>query len=356
MAPSMEPRLRSRGSSALALVASLKRGPFNGAAAAKPRKRRPTGPGDRCALPPSMEPRLRSRGSGTVTDTLSPVSTLQWSRSCEAAEAARSSGSASGSTTFNGAAAAKPRKRTRQDAGHREQRPSMELRLRSRGSLKVVGLTSAPCVPSMEPRLRSRGSDPHDERRQARMVAVPSMEPRLRSRGSRSRSVLFRLVRMPSLQWSRGCEAAEAPALRPSKYPGDDAAFNGAAAAKPRKPVTRAVPPRFEIRPFNGAAAAKPRKPGGAGDFLGFFPLQWSRGCEAAEARTRLTGQSNSTTFNGAAAAKPRKRAIESDLRPRVAPSMEPRLRSRGSFQPAPQTDTPAFLQWSRGCEAAEAS
>ena len=298
-----------------------------------------------------MEPRLRSRGSGTVTDTLSPVSTLQWSRSCEAAEAARSSGSASGSTTFNGAAAAKPRKRTRQDAGHREQRPSMELRLRSRGSLKVVGLTSAPCVPSMEPRLRSRGSDPHDERRQARMVAVPSMEPRLRSRGSEVGGAARLVHAVPSMEprlRSRGSlpAASSIPVyVRPSMEP----------RLRSRGSRSACVPPRANP-PFNGAAAAKPRKPGGAGDFLGFFPLQWSRGCEAAEARTRLTGQSNSTTFNGAAAAKPRKRAIESDLRPRVAPSMEPRLRSRGSFQPAPQTDTPAFLQWSRGCEAAEAS
>ena len=87
--------------------------PFNGAAAAKPRKRL-------CGLVPllprhpSMEPRLRSRGSERAADYQSGYGSLQWSRGCEAAEATlrwRPLDETKPKATFNGAAAAKPRKR-----------------------------------------------------------------------------------------------------------------------------------------------------------------------------------------------------------------------------------------------------
>ena len=193
----MEPRLRSRGSSYPASGDWLepRQAPFNGAAAAKPRKRY--------------------------------VVHLQFLRNGVA-------------TTFNGAAAAKPRKRRFVDGSSDERwgRPSMEPRLRSRGSMKlnVDGLT-------------------------------------------------------------------------------DMSTFNGAAAAKPRK---------LDTRQAAGVACVK--------------LLQWSRGCEAAEAAMTIVAR------------QPRCAAI---------PSMEPRLRSRGSdavyLAETPATTRYQGLQWSRGCEAAEA-
>ena len=85
--------------------------------------------------------------------------------------------------------------------------------------------------------------------------------------------------------------------------------FNGAAAAKPRKPESL-VRRDAECRPFNGAAAAKPRKLGVQAEAGGTaVHLQWSRGCEAAEARILSVALEYSRRpFNGAAAAKPRKR------------------------------------------------
>ena len=107
---------------------------------------------------PSMEPRLRSRGSPPVVSQEPGSSALQWSRGCEAAEARYLGLTNSASPTFNGAAAAKPRKLG-----------------------GVLGADDGP-VPSMEPRLRSRGS--LHKRRRHREELTPSMEPRLRSRGS----------------------------------------------------------------------------------------------------------------------------------------------------------------------------
>ena len=157
---------------------------FNGAAAAKPRKRGFVGDLDRAGLP-SMEPRLRSRGSRMRSKPSGAVRCLQWSRGCEAAEACRTGEGCRRHGTFNGAAAAKPRKLVVEQ-----------------GSLSGIR-------PSMEPRLRSRGSP--DKAIASIPATRPSMEPRLRSRGSSVTTSIFSVG--ISLQWSRGCEAAEARSL-----------------------------------------------------------------------------------------------------------------------------------------------
>ena len=179
-----------------------------------------------------------------------------------------------------------------------------------------------------------------------RHFPAPSMEPRLRSRGSRSPGRNVSLY--AHLQWSRGCEAAEAPAASCSA--GSDSSFNGAAEAEklgvdPCQVVDlqwsrgceaaeagAMARPTSASTPFNGAAAAKPRKPMGR-----------AAGC----CRTR--------SFNGAAAAKPRKLSHRHVSEHPHVPSMEPRLRSRGSCEPDPYRGGRLVLQWSRGCEAAEA-
>ena len=152
-----------------------------------------------------MEPRLRSRGSVTAIALVGLAIYLQWSRGCEAAEASGWQRCARRRRSFNGAAAAKPRKRLG----------------------RVARLLHD--VPSMEPRLRSRGS--HQDRVLRHPRRRPSMEPRLRSRGSPAPGDTSSTG--VTLQWSRGCEAAEATHrfLREALL----LPFNGAAAAKPRK-------------------------------------------------------------------------------------------------------------------------
>ena len=375
--PSMEPRLRSRGSSATGMHPPARRDAFNGAAAAKPRKPN-TETGQWDPIRPSMEPRLRSRGSVEVDADHEYESVLQWSRGCEAAEARltelrwdlarlpsmeprlRSRGSprhragvagrtcpfngaaaakprklvgglpslAGGYTglqwsrgceaaeaparmsgrakrrSFNGAAAAKPRKRRRRDDTLGRRAPSMEPRLRSRGSPTSNLDPTIHNGPSMEPRLRSRGSP--TLRVRVRLVP-PSMEPRLRSRGSVATTTIRLLSPVP--------------------------AFNGAAAAKPRKPIA--------VRPARSGRAPS------------MEPRLRSRG---SSSRARPVG-SRRRSFNGAAAAKPRKLVAQVAIRGwRRGPSMEPRLRSRGSARAGASWSIGlAGLQWSRGCEAAEA-
>ena len=296
LAPSMEPRLRSRGSDGDTATCTVKRNlqwsrgceaaeaslggaarrrprSFNGAAAAKPRKlvgdasdnitgalqwsrgceaaeadnqvrvlgyvghlqwsrgceaaeARPTGPGDRCALPPSMEPRLRSRGSASPEPATVPARTLQWSRGCEAAEA----------------------------TWHR---------------------TSGSWMRCLQ---WSRGCEAAEARRNG--VACRRGACLQWSRGSTPKAV--RAVYDINLQWSRGCEAAEA--RQPARWRTASSAFNGAAAAKPRKLGKTPVFIRWAVS------------------------LQWSRGCEAAEASGCARLLASPLTFNGAAAAKPRKR------------------------------------------------
>ena len=274
---------------------------------------------------PSMEPRLRSRGSDwqmRYSVRRSTARRLQWSRGCEAAEAwnmcrspTRSSVS---STTFNGAAAAKPRKR------------STGVPRSLHGHSSFNGAAAA------KPRKLSKG-----RLASVRFDELPSMEP--------------------------PAKPAEAPLIPCSGIVGRAMAFNGAAAAKPRKHARRAghrrqrrsapsMEPRLRSRgsclmpvwqevtlriPFNGAAAAKPRKLGRQSrrdvDGRDQPALQWSRGCEAAEARATAAGPGATIpirAFNGAAAAKPRKHPDASaviGVRTTSCPSMEPRLRSRGS-------------------------
>ena len=203
------------------------------------------------------------------------------------------------------------------------------------------------------------------------------------------------------LQWSRGCEAAEASVQR--RGPATGRPFNGAAAAKPRKPrltSSRSTPRRS----FNGAAAAKPRKHAETDVFCSALLLQWSRGCEAAEAYPgenhvfdRIISLQWSRGCEAAEASMSHARrmadsflqwsrgceaaeatfpfALDAQVgnlqwsrgceaaearggrpdRHGDGPSMEPRLRSRGSL-PCRQCGGPTSrLQWSRGCEAAEA-
>ena len=179
------------------------------------------------------------------------------------------------------------------------------------------------------------------------------MEPRLRSRGSSA---------------IRGCYDRQR-------------SFNGAAAAKPRKPVSDGVPHAVALvlQWSRGCEAAEARLGRGAPcgrarpsmeprlRSRGSRPwthhnhelvtcLQWSRGCEAAEARYWLRYREASAPFNGAAAAKPRKLEPAAPVVKATPPSMEPRLRSRGSASGPAVLSSPASLQWSRGCEAAEAS
>ena len=208
--------------------------PFNGAAAAKPRKRQ-------------------------TVDQVRAQLCLQWSRGCEAAEAARARPMACRLSPFNGAAAAKPRKHRRWNFYRHCSLPSMEPRLRSRGSFFGHDNSQDNYDPSMEPRLRSRGSlCPGDARRQGDL----------------------------RLQWSRGCEAAEALENRP------DSIGSMAPSMEPRlrsRGSTLAKPPMGRTQlSFNGAAAAKPRKRyGKAVPASRSNGLQWSRGCEAAEASPR---------------------------------------------------------------------
>ena len=253
--PSMEPRLRSRGSVDKGLIPAV-------------------------ASLPSMEPRLRSRGSelGALQGAMSAF--LQWSRGCEAAEASLLSSGASLPGTFNGAAAAKPRKQVARSQRLPVRPPSMEPRLRSRGSTGSVLLGWVGFVLQW-----SRGSG--EARRGPVPGRGPSMEPRLRSRGSLVIGTSPNTLTY--LQWSRGCEAAEA---------------------------------RGFGRGMNAPAF-----------------LQWSRGCEAAEAQIRGSRCWRRAAFNGAAAAKPRKQPGRRRRFDGIPPSMEPRLRSRGSLSPVVDLD-----------------
>ena len=244
-----------------------------------------------------MEPRLRSRGSRDAkakihigirlqwsrgceaaealslgADLTFDIS-LQWSRGCEAAEAPGPPARMAPPTAFNGAAAAKPRKRPGRRLLRVHPRPSMEPRLRSRGSDGGRCRAEYHDPPSMEPRKQSRTPDGQHDR-------VPSMEPRLRSRGSPL------VCRRPTARRT----------------------FNGAAAAKPRKLELRgrvACPSRLQWS--RGCEAAEATWGNRMTDVVAH--LQWSRGCEAAEARTGEGRRRRMTTFNGAAAAKPRKPA-----------------------------------------------
>ena len=198
-------------------------------------------------LGPSMEPRLRSRGS------LTPLNQ-------------------------HGA----------------ELGPSMEPRLRSRGSKSPAPNPSLDLLPSMEPRLRSRGS--FWQWLTQGPGLLPSMEPRLRSGGSSGPA--HRVAAYIILQWSRGCEAAEATACSRTNSAG-------------------------HLQWSRGCEAAEASRHASPGCLVMF--LQWSRGCEAAEAcGGPLAAPCPARSFNGAAAAKPRKRASLARSGS-LMPSMEPR-------------------------------
>jgi len=85
--------------------------------------------------------------------------------------------------------------------------------------------------------------------------------------------------------------------------------------------------------------------------------LQWGRGCSAAE-RVRRSMQSRRRTgrFNGAAAVQPRKGALAVGICPEyLEASMGPRLFSRGKLVKIRSlTMSETELQWGRGCSAAE--
>ena len=190
----------------------------------------------------------------------------------------------------------------------------------------------------MEPRLRSRGSiESGLASRTAPFNGAAAAKPRKPS-NQQSR----RASSGEPLQWSRGCEAAEASGW-PCRRPGHRRSFNGAAAAKPRKHDGSWTRRGFlRTGPFNGAAAAKPRKLGQRD----VGSLRWyCRPSMEPRLRSRGSGQDTdasdalesqvSVTFNGAAAAKPRK---------------------RGDRQRDGRPIAHGVLQWSRGCEAAEAT
>ncbi len=182
------------------------------------------------------------------------------------------------SSGFNGAAAAQPRNPAAvQHTSTNCDRASMGPRLRSRGIMSGPHGATLPrcfngaaaaqprnhplitetdahgCAASMGPRLRSRGIDLVD--RVSIEVREASMGPRLRSRGigrdscghreiaqgfngaaaAQPRNHLSTSLRIKaycSLQWGRGCAAAESNRARP--YSCSPARFNGAAAAQPR--------------------------------------------------------------------------------------------------------------------------
>ena len=178
--PSMEPRLRSRGSlsgvttSSFSIFLQWSRGCEAAEARLRAQCRR--------AFLPSMEPRLRSRGSLDVAQVFKPRVPLQWSRGCEAAEAPARSTPSAHCRAFNGAAAAKPRKLFDLDLVVEPGEPSMEPRLRSRGSPRAA--------PSACSRAWTfNGAAAAKPRKQ--------LDPDLDDGGG-------------GLQWSRGCEAAEA--------------------------------------------------------------------------------------------------------------------------------------------------
>jgi len=250
------------------------------------------------------------------------------------------------------------------------------------------------------------------------------MGPRLFSRGKRIGAASS--SRTNSLQWGRGCSAAErvrcqgvgprqsrfngAAAVQPRKVSRGApslivrARFNGAAAVQPRKDQNGEC--RVTVAPcFNGAAAVQPRKdlerigavtdraasmgprlfsrgkrgisphPGQA-----LIPLQWGRGCSAAESISRERYALSPPCFNGAAAVQPRKvcggfcrgRRLAASMGPRLfsrgkacdgkgsgrvrEASMGPRLFSRGKEVVLEGAGAAWALQWGRGCSAAEST
>jgi len=95
-------------------------------------------------------------------------------------------------------------------------------------------------------------------------------------------------------------------------------------------------------------------KSGLAGASMGHRPLQWGRGCSAAE---RLNGRRLVHAwqgFNGAAAVQPRKDYCQHEDCTWKLASMGPRLFSRGKLPPPPSVSYTIPLQWGRGCSAAE--
>ena len=87
-----------------------------------------------------------------------------------------------------------------------------------------------------------------------------------------------------------------------------------------------------EHKGFNGAAAVQPRNEyGNHAVFMDAFPLQWGRGCSAAECHAILGG------------------VVVCYLA-----SMGPRLFSRGMKGLIPDLPRDVPLQWGRGCSAAE--
>ena len=181
------------------------------------------------------------------------------------------------------------------------------------------------------------------------------MEPRLRSRGSRTSTPSA--ARNVCLQWSRGCEAAEARRIRDgSEHPFNLQWSRGCEAAE----ASRSSSPLPGCRPFNGAAAAKPRKLERlGGHFERLHPSMEPRLRSRGSVQLPLMQRAHFLpSFNGAAAAKPRKLAPLDQQGAKLWPSMEPRLRSRGSIAPSDGGHSGSkamYLQWSRGCEAAEA-
>ena len=161
-----------------------------------------------------------------------------------------------------------------------------------------------------------------------------------------------------SLQWGRGCYAAEgatadtAPCSRPDS-------FNGAAAVTPRKEKPVKLELSRAVR-FNGAAAVTPRKgmeaaAGGAMlTHASMGPRLLRRGRRSTRTMRRTT---RSMRFNGAAAVTPRKAPPR-----RAAPRAPGRFNGAAAVTPrkayprSRSVPTNRWLQWGRGCYAAEGS
>ena len=152
-------------------------------------------------------------------------------------------------------------------------------------------------VASMGPRLCSRGNSGcpwSDSASRCGFNGAAAVQPR------KSLSALGRLVARSSLQWGRGCSAAEITVFTALDH----------------------------------------------GDAM----LQWGRGCSAAEIRRRRSGYHAVYGFNGAAAVQPRKCEGGREGDGHGCASMGPRLFSRGNVRPARRhRRRHARLQWGRG-------
>ena len=209
-------------------------------------------------------------------------------------------------TGFNGAAAVQPRKCAAQAAGDTARQSfngAAALQPRKWRHSGAAALISARA--SMGPRLFSRGN--HRRRRLASLMSRASMGPRLFSRGN---------VASWSITGGVPADASMGPRLIQPRKSGDggwiayDPCFNGAAALQPRK--CRASRPSdrrgSSLQWGRGCSAAeiRPIGRGASGESAASMgPRLFSRGNRRSWRRRRRRHG-----FNGAAALQPRKSAI----------------------------------------------